>query len=219
MKINWLGHSAFLLTESTGASVLTDPFSGIGYNLPSVEADVITVSHNHDDHNALKKVKKYKKVLSKAGNFDEFGIHFTGVKTHHDDQNGSLRGENVIYKFNLDGINVCHMGDIGEECSPELIEQLLPVNVLMIPVGGTYTVDAEGAKKYVDALMPDVVLPMHYKYKHCSLDIDRVDEFLDLFEDDDVVIEEAAELELDRYDLNEQQKTTRIVLLDRLGDE
>ena len=106
----------------------------------------------------------------------------------------------------MDGIDICHMGDLGEACSPELIDLLLPVNVLLIPVGGTYTIDAEMAKEYVDRIMPDVVIPMHYREKGCKLDIDKVDDFLGLF--DEECIEEVAgdAIELMRNDLSGDTK-------------
>lgn len=216
MKIKWLGHSSFVLTESTGISVVTDPFDpdfvGYGYDKPDV--DVVTVSHDHGDHGFLDGVGSYKEVFRKPGQYEYNGIHILGVPSFHDDEEGKLRGKNVIFKFRMDGVNICHMGDIGEPCSPELIERLMPVNVLMIPVGGNYTVDAEIAKEYVDRLMPDIVIPMHYKTKHCELDIDKVDKFLRLF-DDESVEEDVEELELDRNDFNESIPSTRVAVFDK----
>ncbi len=216
MKIKWLGHSSFLLTESTGISVQTDPFDPnmVGYGFEPHDVDVVTVSHGHADHSYVKGVKSYKKMFDESGKFEYEGIHIVGVPSLHDDNDGKLRGKNTIYKFGMDGVSVLHMGDIGEPCSPELVERLLPVNVLMIPVGGNYTVDAELAKEYVDRLMPDIVIPMHYKVKHCELDIDKVDPFLRLF-DDECVEENVTELDLDRNDFNESGMQTRVVVFDK----
>ena len=216
MKIKWLGHSSFLLTESTGISVLTDPYDktmvGYGFNAPSV--DIVTMSHGHADHNYLEGVPNRKQVYDAPGKFEYEGrVHITGIRSFHDDCEGKARGNNIIYRFGMDGVNICHMGDIGEPCSPELIERLLPVNVLLIPVGGNYTIDAELAKEYVDRLMPDIVIPMHYKIKHCELDIDKVEPFVRLF-DDECVEEGLDELDLDRCDINENQPT-KLVLLNR----
>ncbi|MCI9404179.1 MAG: MBL fold metallo-hydrolase [Clostridia bacterium] len=214
MKIKWLGHSSFLMTESTGIKVLTDPYDPemVGYGFEPVETDVVTVSHGHADHNYTDGVKKSELVLDAPGKYEYNGIHITGVPSFHDDCEGGKRGKNVIYKFRMDGVNVCHMGDIGEPCSPELIERLLPVDVLMIPVGGTYTVDADAAKEYVDRLMPGIVIPMHYKIKHCELDIDKVDPFAALF-DGETVTEDVTELELDRNDFDDSE--TRVVVFER----
>ena len=216
MKIKWLGHSAFLLTESTGITVLTDPFDPnmVGYGFTAPAVDIVTVSHGHADHNFLEGVSSYKQVYDLPGKFEYEGrVHVTGIQSFHDDDEGARRGKNIIYKFGMDGVNICHMGDIGEPCSPELIERLLPVDVLMIPVGGTYTVDAELAKEYVDRLMPQIVIPMHYKIKHCELDIDKPDAFIRAF-DGEYVEEGVAELELDRIDFDENTPT-RVVVLKR----
>lgn len=219
MKIKWLGHSSFLLTESTGISVLTDPFDPemVGYGFSAPKVDIVTVSHGHADHNYVKGVKSCKQVYDASGKFEYEGrVHITGIQSFHDDEEGALRGKNTIYKIGMDGVNVCHMGDIGEPCSPELIERLLPVDVLMIPVGGNYTIDAELAKEYVDRLMPEIVIPMHYKIKHCELDIDKVEPFVRMF-DDDCVEDDLDELDLDRCDFDEN-KSTRLVLLNKQND-
>lgn len=215
MKIKWLGHSSFILTESTGITVVTDPFDPqtVGYGYAAPKVDIVTLSHAHSDHNYLKGVAGYKQVYDSEGKFEYEGrVHITGVQSFHDDEEGAKRGKNIIYRLGMDGLNICHMGDIGEPCSPELVERLLPVNVLLIPVGGNYTVDAELAKEYVDRLMPDIVIPMHYKIKHCELDIDKVDPFVRLF-DDECVEEDVDELDLDRCDTN--SGATRVVLLNR----
>lgn len=214
MKIKWLGHSSFLLTESTGISVLTDPFDPkmVGYDFSAPEVDIVTVSHGHGDHNYLKGVKKYKQLYDAEGKFEYEGrVHVTGIMSAHDEAGGKKRGNNIIYKIGMDGVNICHMGDIGEPCSPELIERLLPVNVLLIPVGGNYTIDAEQAKEYVDRLMPDIVIPMHYKIKRCELDIDKPEPFARLF-DDEYIDEDLDELDLDRMDLGD---ATRLVILEK----
>ncbi len=215
MKIKWLGHSSFVLTESTGLSVLTDPFDPkmVGYGYPREKVDVVTVSHSHADHNYLAGVE-HKTVIDKPGKYEYNGIHIAGTQSFHDDCEGAARGNNIVFKFRMDGVNICHMGDIGEPCSPELIERLIPVNVLLIPVGGTYTVDAETAKEYVDRLMPDIVIPMHYKIKHCELDIDKAEPFIRLF-DDEFVEENVDELDLDRNDFNESIKNTRLIVMNK----
>ncbi|MCH5162785.1 MAG: MBL fold metallo-hydrolase [Clostridiales bacterium] len=215
MKIKWLGHSSFVLTESTGTSVLTDPYDSkmVGYGYKPPEVDVVTVSHGHGDHNYTS-VVKHKQLFSEPGKYEYGGIHIAAVPSFHDDCEGKARGKNVIFKFRMDGVNVCHMGDIGEPCSPELVERLLPVNVLLIPVGGTYTIDAEAAKEYVDRLMPDIVIPMHYKVKHCELDIDKAEPFLRMF-DDECIEEDVEELELDRYDFNDATESTKVIVMER----
>lgn len=215
MKIEWLGHSAFRLTESTGSSIVTDPFDGavVGYDMTHVEADAVTSSHGHADHNYLVPVKA-PVVIDETGSFDVNGIAVNGILTNHDPEEGALRGKNTVYKYRLDGVTVCHLGDIGESCSAELIEQLIPVNILLIPVGGNYTIDADQAKEYVDNIMPDVVIPMHYKTKRTELDIDKVDGFLRLFDDEQIVEADSATLEFDRYDFDGD--STKVIVPKRL---
>ncbi|MCM1545944.1 MAG: MBL fold metallo-hydrolase [Clostridiales bacterium] len=213
MKIKYLGHSSFLLTESTGTAIVTDPYDGaIGYEMPKVSADAVTVSHGHYDHNNVKAVGGNPVILSHEQGYELPGVVINSVKSCHDGMGGSLRGENVIFKFRMDGLDVCHLGDLGEECSAELIEAILPVNVLLIPVGGNYTIDAKTAKEYVDRIMPDVVIPMHYRTKGCLIDIDKVDEFVSLMEDDGVECEETGdEIELTRDDVDGE--TTKVYVM------
>lgn len=214
MKIKYLGHSSFLMTESTGTAIVCDPYdSSVGFAMPSVRADAVTVSHHHYDHDNVAAVSGSPVVLDKEQGYSLPGVEIKAIKSFHDDAGGAKRGDNVIFKFRMDGLDVCHLGDLGEDCSPELIEAILPVNVLLIPVGGTYTIDAAMAKEYVDRIMPDVVIPMHFRTKNCTLDIDKADEFLELF-DDDVEIEEGAnEISLSREDIDEER--TKIIVMER----
>ncbi len=212
MKIKYLGHSCFMLTESTGTTVVTDPFNNIGLKMPKVEADVVTVSHSHFDHNNVKAVASAK-VVDEEGKFEVAGVKIKGFKSYHDDEQGDKRGENIIFKIRMDGIDICHLGDLGEECSSELIEKLLPVNVLLIPVGGTYTINAEQAKEYVDRIMPEIVIPMHYKTKGLNMNIDKPDDFLDMFSEDEVEYCEDNTLEFFRDDLTSD--FTKIILMER----
>ncbi|MDE6441625.1 MAG: MBL fold metallo-hydrolase [Clostridia bacterium] len=213
MKIEYFGHSCFKLTESTGTSIVCDPYDKtVGYDLPQLQSDAVTVSHGHFDHNYVKAVKGSPEVIDKEGSYTLPGVDIDAIKSYHDNVNGKARGGNLIFKFRMDGIDVCHLGDLGEECSSTLIDQLLPVNVLLIPVGGNYTIDAEMAKEYVDRIMPDVVIPMHFRRKGCKIDIDKVDEFVDLFDENCITEIEGGELDLMRSDLNGD---TKVVILRR----
>lgn len=214
MKIQYLGHSCFKLTESTGTTIVTDPYKGIGYELPKgIRANAVTVSHGHYDHNNVKAIDGGAVVIDKEGSYDLLGVEISAIKSYHDAEGGALRGENLIFKFRMDGLDICHLGDLGEECSAELIEMLLPVNILLIPVGGTYTIDAEKAKEYVDRIMPEIVIPMHYKTRSLNIDIDKADEFLSQFEDEETERSKTDTLEFSREDLKE--KSTKIILMER----
>lgn len=214
MKIQYLGHSSFKLTESTGTTVITDPYQKVGYEMAEGQtADAVTVSHAHFDHDNVSAVVGNPKILREEGFYQLSGVELRGIKSYHDMQEGRLRGENVIFKIRMDGLDICHMGDLGEECSAELLEMLLPVNILLIPVGGTYTIDAEQAKKYVDRLMPDIVIPMHYRMKDSTIDIDKPQSFLDLFDEEDIEICRKDILEFSRDDLTEER--TKVILMER----
>ena len=212
MKIEYLGHSCFKLTESTGTSIVCDPYSSeVGYAMPKVEADAVTVSHHHFDHNAVKNIGGNPRIFDKECNEDLDGVGISSIKSFHDGARGKKRGENLIFKFRMDGIDVCHLGDLGEACSPELIDLILPVNILLIPVGGNYTIDAEMAKEYVDRIMPDVVVPMHFKTKDSKIDIDKIEEFIGLFDEEEVE-EIGDEMTFERSDFDTAQDTRVIVM-------
>lgn len=211
MKVQWLGHSCFKLEESTGTTIITDPYhSYVGYNMPSVACDAVTVSHNHEDHNNLGAIYGESIVLNTQGIFEVKGVHIRSLLTDHDKEEGSLRGKNLVFQYRMDGVEVCHLGDIGEECNAMLAEALVPTNVLLIPVGGNYTINAEEAMDYVNKLMPDIVIPMHFRTKDCELDIDRVDDFLDYFDKDDIVTVEGDTVEFDRYDFDGE--STKVIV-------
>ena len=215
MKIQYLGHSCFRLIESTGTTIITDPYKEIGYELPKgLKADAVTVSHGHFDHNNAGIIGGHPRIIDKEGFYQLPGVGITGIKSYHDDCGGALRGENIIYKFGMDGLEICHLGDLGEECSSERLEMILPVNILLIPVGGTYTIDAERAKEYVDRIMPEIVIPMHYKTRSLTLDLDKADVFLNLFDDEETEISQKNTLEFSRDDLTEEK--TKIILMERM---
>lgn len=180
--------------------------------MPKVTADAVTVSHHHDDHDFIANVGGNPVIIDKESSFDLPGVEINSVKSFHDGNRGKKRGENVIFKFRMDGIDICHLGDLGEACSLDLIETILPVNVLLIPVGGNYTIDAEMAKEYVDRIMPEIVIPMHFRTKDSKIDIDKLDGFLNLFDGDCIEEKEESSLELSRSDLTEE---TKIIVLRR----
>lgn len=181
MKIKWLGHSSFLITSQNGTRIITDPYTvgaGISYGQIEESADVVLVSHGHGDHSNAAAVKGNPQVLREPGAHTAKGIEFRRIPCFHDEANGSKRGSNVISCFALDGLKVCHLGDLGHPLSIEQVKQIIPVDVLFIPVGGYYTVDAAAARQVCDQLNPRVVFPMHYKTEKCGYPIAGVDEFL-----------------------------------------
>lgn len=211
MKIEWLGHSSFRLTESTGITLVADPFDAakVGIGFPQVSADYVTVSHKHFDHDAINNVKNYKSIIDATGAYELDGITVYGFMSYHDQKKGALRGKNIVYKIRMDGVEVCHLGDIGEELTPMLAELIGSINVLLLPIGGRFTINAKQAKEYVDMLMPDVVIPMHYMAEGYNTVLDELDDFLKLFDEDD--IEYGGEvLDFDRTDFDGER--TRLII-------
>jgi L-ascorbate metabolism protein UlaG (beta-lactamase superfamily) len=207
MRITWLGHASFLI-ESGGKKLVTDPFDKIGLPFPSVEADVVTSSHSHFDHNAVNLVSGSPQALSGPGEFGEGPFRITGIPTFHDESGGSERGDNTVYVIEAEGLRVCHLGDLGHSLSAEQESALGRVDILMIPVGGTYTIDAPAAAQVAGSLRPSVVLPMHYKIPGLSLPIAEVTEFTGLFES----VRKAESLEITTDSLPAE---TEVVVLTR----
>ena len=182
MKIQYAGHSSFLLTFEDGTRVVTDPFGDVGIPMPDLSADAVTVSHAHYDHNNVSGVHA-PIVLSREGEFTVGGVHISAVGCFHDEVHGAKRGRSLAFRFEAEGISVLHCGDLGEPCSAETVQRLGRADVLLIPVGGNYTIDALEAKRYVDALQPAVAIPMHYKVRGLTVDIAAPERFLSLFSD------------------------------------
>jgi L-ascorbate metabolism protein UlaG (beta-lactamase superfamily) len=181
MKVKWLGHSCFLISSETGLRIITDPYyTGGGLNYPPVNeaADIVTVSHNHRDHNNIAAVRGKPEVITGNGTKTAKGIQFQGIASHHDESQGKERGTNTIFCFTVDGIRLCHLGDLGHELSREEIAQIGNVDVLLIPIGGLFTINARVASKVADDLKPKVILPIHYKTPQCDFPIAGVEDFL-----------------------------------------
>jgi len=199
MKIRWLGHASFLI-EGQGVRIVTDPYDQIGIEFPKVEADVVTSSHDHFDHNATDKVAGNPSVVRGVGTHEAAGVKFEGIGTYHDETRGSQRGKNTVFCFELEGIRVCHAGDLGHTLDEETVSKIGRVDVLMVPVGGTYTVTAEGAEQVVEALNPKVVIPMHFRIEGLALPISDESAFVAKF----ARVERVDELELAPHTLPQE---------------
>jgi len=181
MKIKWLGHSSFLITSDEGIKIITDPYAtggGINYAKISELADIVTVSHQHSDHNDVAQVKGNPIVVKEAGTKEIKGIEFVGISSYHDDAKGKQRGPNSIFCFTMDEIRVCHLGDLGHELDAQQLDQIGRVDILLLPVGGFYTIDVKLASQIGQKLAPKVIIPMHYKTSKCTYPIANVEEFL-----------------------------------------
>jgi L-ascorbate metabolism protein UlaG (beta-lactamase superfamily) len=179
MKIKWLGHASFLITSDSGVKVITDPYQtseNLKYGEINESADIVTVSHEHSDHNNIAGVRGNPEVV--RGTAKVKGIAFDAIPTYHDESEGNQRGKNKIYCFEVDGVRVCHLGDLGHPLNDEQVSELGRVDVLLTPVGGNYTIDAKVAGRVENKLAPRVVIPMHFKNERCaSFPVAGVDDF------------------------------------------
>ena len=181
MKVRWLGHACFLITSRDGLRVITDPYAvggGINYSPIKEAADVVTVSHGHDDHSNVSVVKGKPHVVNGDGIQTAEGIQFRAVPTHHDEAHGGQRGSNTIFCFTMDDIELCHLGDLGHVLNPEQVSEIGTVDILFVPVGGFFTIDASAATQVCDQLGPKVIIPMHFKTPKCAYPIADVEDFL-----------------------------------------
>ncbi len=179
MKIKWLGHASFLITSDSGVRIITDPYGPddrLRYGEINEAAEIATVSHEHFDHGNVAAIKGDPQVVK--GDAEVKGITFKGIATFHDATGGSERGKNTILCFEVDGVKVCHFGDLGHELTAAQVMQIGAVDVALLPVGGFYTIDASVASRVVEQLKPRVVIPMHFKNDKCAFPIAGVEEFL-----------------------------------------
>lgn len=180
--IKFLGHACFLITTSEGVCILTDPyepggFGGqIGYEPITDPVDVALVSHEHADHNYVEGLPGTPQILRDSGSV--CGLEFRAIASYHDSSGGQERGSNRIFVWEADGLRFCHLGDLGELLSPEQVSAIGPVDILFVPVGGTFTLDAEGAREVIATLQPRVAIPMHFQTSKVNLPIAPVSQFL-----------------------------------------
>ena len=179
MKQTWLGHSTFLLENNAGKKLVTDPVDeGSGIALPPIEADVITVSHRHHDHCATERIGGSPAVKETCAEEEIAGFRIRGFFSYHDDKKGRLRGNNTIFLIEADGERYVHCGDLGHMPDDDTIRALKGCDVLMIPVGGVYTVDGKTAWEVTKRIAPKTVVPMHFRTSDLSFKLDPVDRFL-----------------------------------------
>lgn len=186
MDVTYLGHASFKLRGKT-ATVITDPFDpSVGFPFPAASADIVTVSHSHPDHANTFKVQGTSRrphpfVISAPGEYEIMGISVRAIPCFHDDQQGKLRGKNLIMGLTIDGVHLVHLGDLGHSLTESQIEDIGPVDVLMVPVGGFFTIDPQAATSVVENLDPSIVIPMHYRSdKHAATfkDLSPLSDFL-----------------------------------------
>jgi L-ascorbate metabolism protein UlaG (beta-lactamase superfamily) len=181
MYIKWLGHSCFKITLKDGRTIIVDPYDPkVGYKPVDEEANIVVVSHDHYDHAYTADIKGDYKLIKGAGSHGEDGIEITGIEADHDDQDGTQRGKVVCFVMEAEGVRVMHMSDIGVMPDESFFQKAGKIDVLMVPVGGVYTVDAKGAFKIMERLSPNITIPMHYMTPTLTLRLQGVHDFIKL---------------------------------------
>lgn len=178
MDITWLGHSCFRI-KGSHAIIITDPFPPeLGYTLGKQTADIVTLSHQHPSHSYVKGIGGEPRIIRGPGEYEISGILIIGIATFHDTQRGQARGKNTVYVMEIDGVSVCHLGDLGHVLSSEQVEEIGNVDVLLLPVGGGSTINAAVSAEVIRQLEPKAVIPMHYKTPAVKRELDSVNVFL-----------------------------------------
>ena len=168
MLIRHIGHAEFLIVTESGVRIVTDPYdASCGYPLQKTDADIALISHHHHDHDAVENLKGEPRIIDKAGQYTpEPDVRVTAVKGFHDDEQGSKRGETLLFLIETEGLRIVHLGDLGCALDNNQLEQLKKPDILMIPIGGFYTIGAEQAKQTAEQLGAGIILPMHYRTEY-----------------------------------------------------
>lgn len=214
VKIQWLGQSAFCITAQNGTKILTDPYTPgafmgkqINYAPITTKADIVTVSHDHQDSNFSKSLPGNPQVFETLGTFSSHDITIHGIPSYRDKEQGANRGANIIYCFVVDGLNICHLGGLGHTLTPTMVKQIQqtgPVDVLLIPVGGVYTIDAVDATKVADQLKPKVAIPMYYKTDKITFPLKPVEQFTQ--DKKDVIVRGTSTIDITSKSLPSQRQ-------------
>ena len=178
MDITWLGHSCFRI-KGNQAVIITDPFPpDFGYTLGKQTANIVTVSHQHPSHSYIEKIGGEPRIIKGPGEYEISNVLIIGIATFHDSVKGQSRGKNTVYLMEIDGVAVCHLGDLGHVLNDEQVEEMGNVDVLLLPVGGVNTINAAMASEVIRKIEPKAVIPMHYKTPALKRELDPVDSFL-----------------------------------------
>jgi L-ascorbate metabolism protein UlaG (beta-lactamase superfamily) len=181
MKVKWLGHSSFLITSEKGTKIITDPYATnekLRYGEIKESADIVTVSHDHFDHGNVSAIGGKPQIYRGPAPAEIKGVKFHSVQVFHDTNQGKDRGKNVIVCMEVDGVKLCHLGDLGHQLSDSEAAQIGSVDVLFSPVGGFYTITADVATEVVNKIKPKAVIPMHFKNERNDFPIAGVEDFV-----------------------------------------
>lgn len=215
MNIIWQGQSCFQIITQRGKNnqvrIVIDPFSEeIGLKLPKLEADILLVSHNHYDHNNIKAISGNPFLIEGPGEYEIKEIFIQGISSFHDNCQGRERGENTIYTLEAEGMKICHLGDFGQkELTSEQLEKIGDIDILMIPIGGIYTIDSKGAIKVMSQIEPKIIIPMHYQIPKLKIKLEGLEKFLKTMGIKS--IEPLNKLSIKKKDLSEEE--VKIIVL------
>lgn len=183
MKIKWLGHASFLITADNGTRIITDPYQSsadggmVGYAKINESADVVTVSHEHGDHNYVSDVSGNPVIVRSVGSQQVAGIDIRGVESYHDTAQGAQRGLNTLFCFTVDDVRICHLGDLGHQLSQATLDEIGMVDLLLAVAGGGPTIDLPDLNRLVENISPRVVIPMHFTNENCTYTRYTADDF------------------------------------------
>ncbi len=211
MIITWLGHSFFKI-ETQNKVIAIDPFEEekVGLKPARFKADILLISHDHKDHNNTKVILGEPFLLDSPGEVEIDEIFIEGFETYHDNQSGTELGKNNIFMIKSEGLNIVHLGDLGEKkLKEEIIEKLGNVDILFVPVGGKYTIDHKDAMTIISQIEPKFVIPMHYKIDGIKIDLDHIDKFIKEF---GVNPEKLEKFVIRKSNISQEQDTKLIVL-------
>lgn len=215
MEIRYLGHASFHLKGKTG-SVVTDPFDQkiVGIPFPKIDSTIVTLSHEHADHNKSELIGGEPLVIRHPGEYEKQGIRVTGISVFHDSHQGKQRGKNTMYKIEIDGVSLLHCGDLGHILTDSVIDELGEIDVLLVPVGGVYTIGPKEAIAVSESIEPSYVIPMHFKDKDINSEtfgeLAQVSEFIKLMGvTPDVPVKKVS---IKKEDL---QESVKVILMER----
>ena len=210
MELTYIGHSCFYI-KGKKTSVVIDPYNPdvTGFKMPKQNAKILLNSHNHEDHSFNKQVN-YERLIDTPGEYEIDDVYITGFSTFHDNKEGSERGKNIVFQIEIEGISILHLGDIGHELPEKYISKIGRVDILLIPVGGHFTIDAFVASKIISTIEPSIVVPMHFKSEDSSLkELDDLSKFLH-----EMGVSNPEKLESLKLNAPENdEKETRIIIL------
>jgi L-ascorbate metabolism protein UlaG (beta-lactamase superfamily) len=211
MIIQWLGQSAFKIQDKE-LTIAIDPHDKTGLKMPKFQADLLLITHDHDDHNNVKAIKGTPFIINGPGEYEVKNVFVYGLKAFHDNKEGTERGKITCYVIEINGVKIAHLSDLGQDNLNERKLSILEgVDILLIPVGGIYTINGTGAVKIISQIQPRIIVPMHYKIPGLKIKLEPVETFLKEFGVNDP--EKMDKLKIQKKDL--PQEETKVIILNK----